>query len=245
MFSTFTGNARRPRNVNLSGAVGNPFSNTTWTPSAASNPTKAVTDAQAEREKRQADRQRLKAAGQIQRIWRGHKERRKLSDARRTLFDSLYASHGTDGHLSTERLPLAFNLLLAFFDPARNDDIPRLFNFVRDCGTTQIKDIPPAKAHQSRMTRFAQILASGTEAAAHGAQNSDDQVRQNVFELLKLAERVIVAHPQILAACVHKYFAALSVVFTYGGMNDGRISSLSDALSAPFKASSGTGKHHR
>lgn len=228
--------------MNLSGAVGNPFSNTSWTPSTASNPTKAVTDAQADREKRQADRQRLKAAGQIQRTWRGHKERRQLSDARRTIFDSLYASDGASSHPPTERLPLAFNLLLAFFAPARHDDIPRLLAFARDCETTRIEDIPPAKAHQSRVTRFAQILTSGTEAAAKQARDGDDRARQHVFELLKLAERVIIAQPQTLAACVHKYFAALSIVFTYQGTKDEYVSSLFDALSAPFMASSGTGK---
>ncbi|KAM0525755.1 hypothetical protein ACHAPE_000466 [Trichoderma viride] len=92
MFSTFTGSSRRPRNVNLSGQTSNPFSNTTWSPSAASNATKTVSDAQADREKRQVERRRLKAASQIQKTWRGYRSRSTLKEQRRNDFDLVYKS---------------------------------------------------------------------------------------------------------------------------------------------------------
>lgn len=164
MFSTFTGNSRRPRNVNLSGQAGNPFSNTSWSPAAVSSATKTVSDAQADREKRQAERQRLKAAGQIQRTWRGHRARQATSESRRLAFDSLYTS-ASSGHVPAERLPFAFNLLLAFFSARHHDDIRRLFLFVRDCETVNLDQIPPAGAHPSRMTRFVQILVDGLNGA--------------------------------------------------------------------------------
>lgn len=242
MFSTFTGNTRRPRNVNLSGAAGNPFSNTSWSPSTASNPTKAVTDAQAEREKRQADRQRLKAAGRIQRTWRGHKDRMQVSNARRASFDALYKSHDGVSHPPTERLPLAFNLLLAFFSSSRADDISRLLAFARDCESISIENIPPANTHQSRMTRFAQILVAGTEAAAEKAMNDEGKDRVHVFVLIELAGRLVTALPRTLAGCVYDYFAALSAVFAYQGLDSESVSSLSSSLSAPFRALSGSGK---
>ncbi|KAF4476898.1 putative E3 ubiquitin protein ligase [Colletotrichum fructicola Nara gc5] len=55
MFPTFTGNSRRPRNVNLSGQNLNPFAATSWTPSAGSGASKTVSNAQAERAQRQQD----------------------------------------------------------------------------------------------------------------------------------------------------------------------------------------------
>ena len=157
MFSTFTGNSRRPRNVNLSGQAGNPFTNTSWSPSAVSNATKTVSNAQADREKRQAERQRLKAAGQIQKTWRGHKARNVLSNTRRDTFDNLFESN-SNGHIPAERLPFAFNLLLAFFTSRRDDDIRRLVLLVRDCETVDLEQIPPSDAHPSRLNRFVHIL---------------------------------------------------------------------------------------
>jgi ubiquitin-protein ligase E3 C len=131
MFSTFTGNSRRPRNVNLSGQAGNPFANTAWSPSAASNATKTVTDAQAEREKRQAERQRQKAASNIQRLWRGHKTRRQVADSRRAKFDGLY--HSPDAIDPTQRCSAALPLLFSFCKPQNPDDISRAFLFVNSC----------------------------------------------------------------------------------------------------------------
>lgn len=241
MFSTFTGNARRPRNVNLSGAAGNPFSNTSWSPSVASNPTKAVTNAQADREKRHADRQRLKAAGQIQRTWRGHKERTQTSDARRAAFDRLYDSHSGSEHAPSDRLHFAFNLLLAFFSPYRYDDVARLVAFTSDCESIRVEDIPPTKAHPSRMMRFAQILTQGTQAAADRNAKDDGQERTHVLSLIKLASRVVLAFPQTLERCAQSYFAALAAAFASWDLAEGHVAALFDALSTPFKASSDTG----
>ncbi|ODA79904.1 hypothetical protein RJ55_05501 [Drechmeria coniospora] len=103
MFSTFTGSSKRPRNVNLSGQAGNPFANTSWSPSVASNATKTVSDAQAEREKRQIERRRLKAAGKIQMVWRGHRTRTALAETRRAMFDDIYNS---SSNASPDEVPL-------------------------------------------------------------------------------------------------------------------------------------------
>lgn len=164
MFSTFTGNSRRPRNVNLSGQAGNPFANTSWSPSVASNATKTVSDAQADREKRHLERQRLKAAGKIQRTWRGHRTRRSLAESRRAAFDNLYRSSSTNA--TGERLQLAFNLLLSFFSRRCADDIRRAFLFVRDCEAVDIQRIAPPQAHASRPMRLIDILVETLHTAA-------------------------------------------------------------------------------
>lgn len=163
MLSTFTGSSRRPRNVNLSGQTGNPFTNTSWSPSSASKGNKAVSNAQADRERRQADRERLKAASKIQRVWRGHRERRELSEARRGSFDQLFSSQSHDA--PSRRLPEAFVLLLAFFTPRRDDDIRRMVAFVRDSRAVDVSEIAPPNTHQSRIARFADLLVLALDRA--------------------------------------------------------------------------------
>jgi ubiquitin-protein ligase E3 C len=81
MFQSFTGNSRRPRQVNLSGRANNPFaafpgnSPARKTPHAA-NPESAVAIAQRERALRQLERDRQTACRTIQRVWRGHHSRK-------------------------------------------------------------------------------------------------------------------------------------------------------------------------
>ncbi|KAJ5170256.1 uncharacterized protein N7500_003039 [Penicillium coprophilum] len=80
MFQSFTGNSRRPRQVNLSGRATNPFaafpgnSPNRQTPHAA-NPESAVAIAQRERALRQHERDRQTASRTVQRVWRGHQSR--------------------------------------------------------------------------------------------------------------------------------------------------------------------------
>jgi ubiquitin-protein ligase E3 C len=156
MFSTFTGNSRRPRNVNLSGAAGNPFANTSWSPSAVSNTTKTVSNAQAEREKRQAERTRLKAAGTIQRSWRGYKTRSELRESQRNTFDAVYKPGSNQN--PSERLPEAFTLLLSFFALRRDDDIQRAICYARDTESVNLEAIAPSNVHPSRVGQLVRLL---------------------------------------------------------------------------------------
>ena len=85
MFQTFSGNSRRPRQVNLSGQNTKPFA-AGWNPSASGTQT-TVAHAQQERQFRQQERERFNASKRIQRTWRGHKTRRELADLRRKVWD--------------------------------------------------------------------------------------------------------------------------------------------------------------
>jgi ubiquitin-protein ligase E3 C len=164
MFSTFTGSSRRPRNVNLSGQAGNPFTNTSWSPSTPSNASKTVTNAQADREKRQLERQRLKAAGNIQRTWRGHRVRMDVAELRRNTYDEIYVSKEISA--DTDRRSLAFNLLLSFFTSRRPDDIHRLLQYVDDCSTLELSQLAPPTAHSSRIQRFVRIVVDALDTVA-------------------------------------------------------------------------------
>lgn len=78
MFPSFTGSSRKPRNINLSGRKSAPPSRGPLLSRAPAHST-SLLNAQQERAQREAERQRLKAATTIQRVWRG----RKATEAQR------------------------------------------------------------------------------------------------------------------------------------------------------------------
>jgi ubiquitin-protein ligase E3 C len=127
MFQSFSGNSRRPRQVNLSGQNVNPFAASGWA-STVSGTQKAIAAAQAERQQRQQERLRLNSAKRIQRTWRGHKIRRELAESRRQTWDAMendrfpYSSE-------PEYLEEKLRLLLTFFNYQNPEDINRLSRF--------------------------------------------------------------------------------------------------------------------
>ena len=124
MFPTFNGSSRRSRNINLSGQRhANPFAAHALSPSSGSAANKAVAEAQATRRRRQQERDELKAAHFIQRLWRGHSTRQACRRDRRRQLEALYAPGCS---LTPEqRAPQALPLLIASFD-ARGDDSSQL-----------------------------------------------------------------------------------------------------------------------
>ncbi|OAA51860.1 E3 ubiquitin-protein ligase [Metarhizium rileyi] len=203
MFSTFTGSSRRPRNVNLSGQAGNPFASTSWSPAVVFNATKTVSDAQAEREKRHMERQRLKAAGKIQRTWRGHLARRILDDERRAAFDAVYSSSSATS--APERLPVAFSLLLSFFSPRIALDNQRACLFARDCESAHIEHVAPRGTHKLRLRHLASIFVSALHASA-----SEKTMTANVSTLLKLITRLVTYDPQSMEGSLVEYYDILA-----------------------------------
>lgn len=239
MFSTFTGSSRRPRNVNLSGQASNPFSNTTWTPSAASNATKTVSDAQADREKRQTERRRLKAASQIQKTWRGYRSRSTLKEQRRSDFDLVYQSLSDADSDAFQRLYVSFPLLLSFFSAARAGDMQRLFLFTNDCNNVSLQQLCDASHHASRLQKLMVVLVQALDVlvskeyvyscspAKDGAVGSfrkllaPHNVRHKLTWLLSdtplelqhiltLINHLAVNFPLIIIASVNEYYSALA-----------------------------------
>ncbi|ENH61835.1 hypothetical protein FOC1_g10014786 [Fusarium oxysporum f. sp. cubense race 1] len=203
MFSTFTGNSRRPRNVNLSGTTGNPFTNTSWSPSAVSNTTKTVSNAQAEREKRQADRAKLKAAGKIQRIWRGYKTRAELKESQRNAFDALYKSGPRQN--PCERLPKAFGLLLSFFSLRRDDDIQRAICYAHDTESVDLEAIAPSNVHPSRVGCLVQLLLQALDKSLSIGDLSGD-----THLLFKLVLRIVTKYPELVIPAIDSYYTVVA-----------------------------------
>jgi len=133
MFQTFSGNSRRPRQVNLSGQNANPFaaSATSWGPATATQQT--VAGAQQERQYRQQEREKLNASKQIQRVWRGYKVRADLANRQREVWDrtEVAAADLEDEELLVEQT----SLLLRFYNSSQKRDRLRLFSLSRRiCG---------------------------------------------------------------------------------------------------------------
>lgn len=101
MFQSFTGNSRRPRQVNLSGRNTNPFaaSSSTRQPSTTQGAQNALVQAQQERLSRQQDRDRLNAVKALQRIWRGHHHRHEVMSQWRREWDYRESADSNNGRV--------------------------------------------------------------------------------------------------------------------------------------------------
>ncbi|KAF9876081.1 iq and hect domain protein [Colletotrichum karsti] len=234
MFPTFTGNSRRPRNVNLSGQNLNPFAATSWTPSAGSGASKTVSNAQAERAQRQQDRDKLKAAGKIQKTWRGHRARRRLRDSRREAFDALYSP--TSNWNSQQRLLTALPLLLTTFQPSHTDDTQRLLRFCRELSTTSLECLSPDRLPPSRLARFVRILVEALEAQTKRKGQQDD-----IQLLLNLLTQIIVAAPESLSKSLRQYYTVLAELSNTSNADKATLEVASKAVLVPLEAISGNG----
>ncbi|EXK34364.1 ubiquitin-protein ligase E3 C [Fusarium oxysporum f. sp. melonis 26406] len=234
MFSTFTGNSRRPRNVNLSGTTGNPFTNTSWSPSAVSNTTKTVSNAQAEREKRQADRAKLKAAGKIQRIWRGYKTRAELKESQRNAFDALYKSGPRQN--PCERLPKAFGLLLSFFSLRRDDDIQRAICYAHDTESVDLEAITPSNVHPSRVGCLVQLLLQALDRSLSIGDLSGD-----THLLFKLVLRIVTKYPELVIPAIDSYYTVVAKLCQFQNLSGQWQDVMLQAISRPLEAASHEG----
>ncbi|KAK3676023.1 ubiquitin-protein ligase (E3) [Recurvomyces mirabilis] len=125
MYQTFSGQSRRPRQVNLSGRqITNPFAS-----SAAGGPQSAIASAQKDRLHRQQQRERLQASHRIQKTWRGHSSRRRTFRAWRQVWDDLEGRHapGNGAYQSEEDSLRQLRRLMLFFQP--REDAERLTEY--------------------------------------------------------------------------------------------------------------------
>lgn len=164
MFQTFSGNSRRPRQVNLSGQNTNPFAPSPRTP-AVSGAQKTVAQAQQERLQRQQERERLNASKKIQKTWRGHKARKDLADSRRGTWDEL-AARG-DPSNATLRLIQRLQLLVAFFSPRRRDDLGRLSSLSSEIAVLGYQTFLARPEIQPQLGQLAKVTLEGLQVYAY------------------------------------------------------------------------------
>lgn len=161
--------------MNMSGQKKmNPFAATSWTPSNASSASKTVAEAQAERNKRQLERDKLKAAQSIQRTWRGHRSRRNLKNERRQALDALYddPSISDPRTRASEALPL----IIAALNPRIPADRSRLDRFAQDLVQTNCSVVKTGStSNTSQLRRLMSLLLAFLQSSV------DDRVPQLLF----------------------------------------------------------------
>lgn len=159
MFQTFSGNSRRPRQVNLSGHNPNPFAANTWGSASATQQT--VASAQQERQQRQQERERLNASKRIQKTWRGHKVRKDLADSRRRLWDGAEAARGNlDSTILVEQL----RLLVLFYNPRQQQDFARLVSLSQRISDVGCVEFLAAQQIQAKLPKLANIALEALQA---------------------------------------------------------------------------------
>ncbi len=128
MFTSFTGNTRKARQVNLGGKKTNPFG----PPGSGAGSQAALDRAQQERAQRQRERDTLNAAKRIQRVWRGHSARRDVADELRGAWDRAEESNGpsqTAAYDSEEEALAQLQRLLRFASSRSDEDLRRIQHF--------------------------------------------------------------------------------------------------------------------
>lgn len=231
MFQTFSGNSRRPRQVNLSGQTINPFAPSSRTP-AASGTQKTVAQAQQERLQRQQERERLSASKKIQRTWRGHKTRRDLADSRRGTWDVLDTNQ--DPSNTVLRLFQQLQLLVAFFSPRRKDDLGRLARLSSGISVLGYDTFLARPEIQPQLVRLAKVTLEGLQVYVnHLRQNpasfvSSCQTYTNPTRsqtgttpcLLQLLVSIVDRRPDVIPKISHAYYTYLSQYVSNDKLSD-------------------------
>ncbi|CAG8260828.1 unnamed protein product [Penicillium salamii] len=239
MFQSFTGNSRRPRQVNLSGRSNNPFaafpggSPSRPAPHAA-NPESAVANAQRERALRQLERNRQNASRTVQRVWRGHRSRTATYKSWKSEWDTYEwtrVSHNlgvTDHAVSmteTERLESLLRLPSAPYSTAEQclDQLRLLVQFVGSVKRQedvlrlvyfckvfeQTFHALPTIATEGEWTELLKRLAIAILNALDSATSTSTH-RAAVLPLIQTVAYLVELIPKRMAASAKYYYQAMA-----------------------------------
>ncbi|KAL4810797.1 hypothetical protein BDV18DRAFT_2432 [Aspergillus unguis] len=228
MFTSFTGNSRRPRQVNLSGRNNNPFA---AYPSGRQNPhgpgpQNTLAIAQQERQLRQLERDRLAASRVVQRTWRGYRSRKITHGMWRAEWDAIERQR-TDSLPLFDDLaqqqncappaPAAFDsaaaclsqlrLLVQFIEPWNGGDVIRLVYFSHAFQKT-LHEVPSIGT-EGEWTMLLKRLAEITLRVLHSA-TSPTIPTLAVGQLLQLLGFLTDLIPKQMARLARDYYSALA-----------------------------------
>ncbi|KAF2651032.1 hypothetical protein K491DRAFT_111221 [Lophiostoma macrostomum CBS 122681] len=141
MFTSFSGSSRRPRQVNLSGRKSHAFGST----GSGGGSQAALDRAQQERAQRQRERDTLKAAQTLQRVWRGHSTRQEVAISLREEWDTFESALPETQTAPDDAIAYAsegeslaqLHRLLRFVRTRRVDDVKRIIHY----GFRQMKTV--------------------------------------------------------------------------------------------------------
>ncbi|KAL8674393.1 MAG: hypothetical protein Q9168_001185 [Polycauliona sp. 1 TL-2023] len=212
MYPSFTGSARRPRQVNLSGRNINPFAATAAAKQSPSTQTTqhTVAHAQAERMQRYQDRLRPPAARTIQTSWRGYRSRTQTKAVWRQDWDlrELALAPAAPTPYKNEQDCLdQIKLFVHFACPRERTDGDRLILLARRYSTSAQ---PTGSAALSDAWIFPLLRLAKLTVSMLGPFKSRSYRDQAV--LLELLSTIAATIPQQLASFSIPYFEALRTI---------------------------------
>ena len=190
MFTNFSGNSKRPRNVNLGGRKSHAFGSS----GSGAGSQAALDRAQQDRLQRQREREELKAAGTIQKVWRGHASRQKLASWLRQQWDAAEEAQAAQltaaPYNSEEEAHTQLRRLVRFVNTRNQEDVTRIRHFtsrqvetVRKLGLTASGPWPSAYLRLETMTLT--IIERQMKASA-----SSEQITSSLAILRFLADQI-------------------------------------------------------
>ncbi|KAL2218834.1 IQ and HECT domain protein [Thermoascus aurantiacus ATCC 26904] len=229
MFQSFTGNSRRPRQVNLSSRNPNPFA---AFPSArkiphGAGPQNTLAIAQQERILRQQERERLGASRIIQRTWRGYRSRKITRSNWRAEWDAVEQQR-TGGPPLFENIaeyenlelrpPVPYStageclsqlrLLLHFVETRNEGDVFRLVYFSKAFEKTLVEI--PTIATEGEWTTLLLRLAKVTLRVLRASATSSSGPALSIGHLLRLLIFLTGLIPKQMARIADEYYSVLA-----------------------------------
>ena len=224
MFQSFTGNSRRPRQVNLSGRSNNPFATTSGVGqhNTSLNSQNAVVQAQQERLARQQERERLYGAKLLQRVWRGHASRKELQRQYRAQWDNIedfnlskrgiHLNMGKEsyGYTSKEEASGQLQLLVRFASPTDTSDARRVQHFSRRLHSFLASSCFDLDHEWSRaLVNLAMISASMLRKQPAATSSLPSDVKNELLKLLSMAARMV---PHQMASNSYVFYSTLGEI---------------------------------
>lgn len=252
MQKSFTGNARRPRQVNLSGRNSNPFAaiSSPGKPSLGSGASNTLAVAQQERLLRKQDRERLGASKLIQRIWRGHRVRSRTKGGWRQAWDQkeyqrCQASWTFDGCLAEKRLPEAvpyrsapeclqqLSLLLQFHEVGNATDCLRLA-WLGNAIRRTFETLSQISAQEEWTMKLARLSDRALRVLPSADQTlPGHEARSSLLHLLVLMFQMV---PKEMASRASRHYRVLSGLATsYEGEDVASKELLVEGILAPLR----------
>ncbi|KAJ4361466.1 ubiquitin-protein ligase (E3) [Ascochyta clinopodiicola] len=208
MFTSFTGNTRRPRQVNLSGRKTNPFG----TPGTGAGSQAALDRAQQERAQRQRERDTLNAAKKIQRVWRGHASRQRVADYLRQTWDAAEKedcdSEDCPSYDNEKTALLQLQRLLRFASTRNQQDLERITHFGARLQSTAELDVKARGASWSlAYFKFEKLLLAAVQRMNNGPTSWWNSGSGNLISILQFVAGQI---PEETSQHANSYYSTLA-----------------------------------
>ncbi|KAF1967075.1 E3 ubiquitin-protein ligase NEDD4 [Bimuria novae-zelandiae CBS 107.79] len=242
MFTSFTGNTRRPRQVNLGGRKTHAFGST----GPGSGSQAALDRAQQDRAQRQRERETQKAAKTIQRVWRGHRSRSEFSGLLRRAWDAVEGPmdtlRQTQPYGSEEEALSQLQRLLRFANTRIEDDHERIRHFYR----RQVETVQSLGLVANGAWPVAYFKLQAVVLRIMGRQSKESTSQGRLKEFLNLSILRFIAEqiPAEMSKNAAQYFHALAQFVSRSipaadAAHDESLEPIFQAVMAPLKKVTG------